>query len=149
MHEFKTLNAIQWYILAGLADGDEPFEAVDGNLKAIGKAIGKEFDPEDILIALFELYKLGFITIKQMPISPLGQNFEEKDINPDNPHEMLGDLEQFYDLYCQKREYLWKFDAGNRGEPAGIPFGIWFDMTERGRSELNKPDYEEYIVSIQ
>lgn len=29
----------------------------------------------------------------------------------------------------------------------GISFGIWFDMTESGRSELNKPDYEEYIVN--
>ena len=133
----KILTAIQWEILDTLAGGDEPFEAIDQQLGGVKTGI----NPDEILASLFELYKSDYITIKQIPISPLKQSFKEKDIMPNNPHEMLGDLEQFYEQYCEKRDYLWE---ANIGGVTGIPFGIWFEMTQNGRNEWSKPDYKKY-----
>ena len=136
----NKLSKLQWGILDSLVDQDEPFEAIYNSLKDININI----EPNEMLEELFNLYKSHYITIKQIPITPLGQNFKKKNIEPFSPTEILGDLEQYYHLYCEKKDYLWKFDAGNTGSSAGIPFGIWIDITEKGRTEWENPSYKEY-----
>ena len=138
----KKLDRIQWEILSSLTDGDEPFEVVDGCVEDYDPSV----TPDQVLLVLLDLYKQGFLTIKQVPMTAFKQEFSKKNIRPrSHPREILGDVYSDYEEYCKKRDYLWKVRLGsNDEEPAGVPFGIWFDMTDKGRNECDKPVYRDY-----
>ena len=136
----NELNECQCLILEYLSDGDEPFESIDKMVLEINSSYSADYTRQ----MLFDLYKCDFIEIRQIPINPLGQSFIEKQLMPKNVEELMGDVVSFYYEYKLKRDYLWEFDAGNKGIPAGIPFGIWIARTEKGTEEYNKDIYNKY-----
>ena len=95
------LSRAQWCIFDWLVNGSEPFEVVDG---AVEEA-EPESTPQDTLGRLFELYQLGFVTLLQEPITPLGQSFPKKVITPQCPEEVVGELGEEFAAYS-KRSYI-------------------------------------------
>jgi hypothetical protein len=98
--------------------------------------------PYDTINELYALYKMGFVIIRQQPITALRQDFREKIISPASPMDILGDLKEYFNEYCKTRKYLWELTLG--GSPGGVPFGIWVEITAWGEEEAKKPEYMEY-----
>lgn len=136
----KELNESLWLILDCLSDGDEPFESIDKSVLESNNS----YSADDTRQMLFDLYKRGFIKVSQIPIEPLGQGFQEKELTPKNVEELMGDVVIYYDEYKFKRNYLWEFDAGNKGISAGVPFGIWIARTDEGTEEYSKDIYMKF-----
>jgi len=136
------LTKKQWSILDILQNDEEPFEVVDG---VIGE-IDPDSTPLDTLNELLNLYKMGLVTIKQQPITALNQDFLVKEIHPESAKDIIGDLPEYFEHYCRDRKYIWKLDIGSG--PAGVPFGIWIQLTPSGREEADKREYEIYLKNI-
>ena len=134
----SELSFAEWTILDTLVDDIEPFEVVDRFLSGFVQNL----TPLDTIKALFKLAGLGYIRIFQMPIKPLGQDFKENEIIPRKPEDIMGDLTEYFEQYCVKRDYLRFSDIG--GSRGGIPFGIWFRLSDSGRAEWSSERYREY-----
>ncbi len=132
------LNKSERNILNALQYGEEPFEVIDA---AVEKTNPKS-TPYDTINELFALYKMGFVIIKQQPITALRQDFTKKTMSPKSPMDILGDLREYFNEYCKTRKYLWELTLG--GGPSGLPFGIWVEITASGEEEAKKPEYMEY-----
>lgn len=113
----------EWTFLNALKAGDQPFETVDGILKDNDPCIS----PQDTLDIAFGLYKSGCIKIILCPVSLMGKNFEEKEIEPECSAGILGDLARYFEEYCRDRKPLWSCGCGE-----AVPFGIWFSLTSEG-----------------
>ncbi len=134
-----TLSRLQWIVLNSLADGDEPFEIMDMD---IVKA-DAESTPRDTLGHLMGLYRMGFVTLAQAPLSG-HQDFEEKPITPEQPEDIIAEFAGPFRLYCEKRDWTQTDDTTVAGTNIGIPFGVYAEMTEAGRREWEKPEYKPY-----
>ena len=121
-------------------DDSEPLEVCDGILSDLNP----KHNPNETLIILFDLYKHRFLQFRQTPLKPLGQDFSMKDIQPNSPEEIIGDLEPKFKEYCEKRAYLSTFGTNKKDQPIGIPFGIYVSLTQAGREEVDKPGYKIY-----
>jgi hypothetical protein len=136
------LTKKQRSILDILRNDEEPFEFVD----SVIEEIDPESTPLDTLNELLDLYKMGFVIIKQQPITALNQDFSAKEIHPESARDILGDLFEYFEHYCRERKYIWELDIGDGS--AGVPFGIWVELTPSGREEADKREYEEYLKDI-
>jgi hypothetical protein len=132
------LNKNQWSILDILLCDEEPLETAD----EIVKEVCPESTPCDTLNELYALYQMGFVVIKQQPITALGQDFARRTIEPSSPQDILGDLQEYFEDYCKTRKWLWELTLGD--SPGGVPFGIWIEITPSGREEAEKPDYKDF-----
>jgi len=128
-----ALNREEWIALDAFADDDmEPVEQVFIALKRGGVTQ----TPAQFLSLMFGLFRKGFVTIEQRAI--MGQDFPERAILPTTPAEIVGDLGAEFEEFFSRGEYLRKYDG------AGVPFGIYFVLTESGRVEMNKPEYAPF-----
>lgn len=130
----------QWNILNCCADADEPIEQVYANYSEHDQTV----DPALLLSDLLRLYQSGLITIRQIPMDWCGQEFAERNINPESPDDIVGDLRDSFDEFRRKREWLCYEQGGQYTGPSGIPFGIWIDMTPAGRAEWERREYQVY-----
>ena len=139
--EVDLLTKRQWLLLDRLADQDEPLECAY-NAYADGD---RSIDPRRMLDDILLLVQRGLITIRQEPISALQQTFKTKTITPKSASEIVGDLTDDFENFCVKRDYLHYATLGEGpNATAGVPFGIWIDMTTAGRREWNDAKYEPY-----
>ncbi len=136
------LTKKQWSILDILQYDEEPFEVADG----VVLEIDSDSTPFDTLNELLTLYKVGLVTIRQQPITALKQDFLAKKICPELARDILGDLSEYFEHYCRDRKYIWELDLGSG--PAGVPFGIWVELTSSGREEVERREYEIYLKDI-
>ena len=136
------LTRPQWLILNCLADEDEPLESV----YAAFSEGDQSHDPARLLSVLFALYEMGFVIFRQEPIQALGQKLASRPINPASPAEIVGDCGEAFEEFRAKRDYLAHLTLGDGpyASPAGVPFGIWVEMTPAGRAEWNRPEYAVY-----
>ena len=137
----KELSPDEWHALNSLADDIEPVEAVFRSLHREG------FTPsaDEFLAIMFALFSRGFVTIRQASISGFGQQFAERTITPSQPHEIVGDLDSAFREAYSLGDYLHHVAIPADSTPAGVPFGIYFDLTPAGRTEWNKPIYESFF----
>lgn len=136
------LTKPQWLILNCLADQDEPLESV----YAAFSEGDRSQDPAQLLPALFALSEMGFVVFRQEPIRPLGQELVSRSISPTKPTDILGDCAEAFEEFRVKRDYLAHLTLGSGpyASPAGVPFGIWVDMTPAGRAEWDRSEYAGY-----
>ena len=129
------LSEIQLAILELLLyDEEEPLEAIDSEALELEPQI----QLDQVLSEILSLYKEGLVTIHQIPITALGQQFEKKELKPVYIAEIAGDLMDDFKEYSKSREYLNKFRLGEKPEETGVPFGIWIRITEKGKSVIEK-----------
>jgi hypothetical protein len=128
--------------LNSLADQDEPLEAVyaacsEGN---------RSQDPAELLPPLFALSQMGFVVFRQEPIRALGLELASRAINPAKPSDIVGDCMEAFEEFRVKRDYLAHLTLGGGPDTsaAGVPFGIWVEMTPAGRAEWDRPQYAVY-----
>jgi hypothetical protein len=130
---------LQWLILNCLADQDEPLESVYATFSEGGRSQ----DPAQLLPVLFALSEMGLVIFRQEPIRALGQELASKAINPTKPADIVGDCTEAFEEFRAKRDYLAHLTLG--GGPyatsAGVPLGIWVEMTPAGRAEWKRPKY--------
>jgi len=127
-----SLNREQWIALDALSDDMEPVEQVFFALRDSGAAL----TPTQFLALMFGLFRAGFVTIRQSPI--MGQEFIARVILPATPAEIVGDLDAEFAEFYSRGEYLRRHQGG------GVPFGIYFVLTEPGRIEKDKPEYAAF-----
>ena len=77
--------------------------------------------------------KKGSISIYQIPIDLLGQEFTERELSPETIDEIFGDLIEESKEYRLKRESSDKIKNISKKEP-DIPLGIYFKITEMGET---------------
>jgi hypothetical protein len=138
----SVLTRPQWLILDCLADRDEPLESV----YAAFSEEDRSHDPAQLLSVLFGLYEMGYVIFRQEPIRALGQELASRVISPTCPAEIVGDCAEAFEEFRSKRDYLVSLTLGT-GEyaaTAGVPFGIWVEMTRAGRAEWDRPEYAAY-----
>jgi hypothetical protein len=124
------LKREEWIALEAFADDDiEPLEQVFFALRAEDVMLA----PTQFLALMFGLFREGFVSIQQSPI--MGQEFIERAILPATPAAIVGDLGADFAEFYSRGEYLRQYDGG------GVPFGIYFLLTESGRVEKDKPEY--------
>ena len=137
----SPLSKIEFHALNALADGIEPVEFVLGSLQGEGITLsGNEF-----LAVMFGLFRRGYITVSQAPIPAFGQEFSERTITPDRPEDIVGDLEVAFRETYARGGYLRNAAIPAETPPAGVPFGIYFDLTPEGRTEWDLPQYESFV----
>ncbi len=126
------LSRIQIAVLDLLSIGEtESIEVIDGE----ALKVAPQATLDEVLAELLDLYKKGLISIYQIPLPPLGQQFPQKELTPETIDEIFGDLIEDADEYRQKRDYLKKVKISkNSKTESGIPFGVYFAITERGES---------------
>lgn len=135
------LTRRQWFLLDALSDQDEPLESLynaytDGD---------RTIDPHRMMDDIFQLFQQGLITIRQEPVSVFQNDFERKAIIPNSASDIIGDLKNEFISFCSKRDYLWHITLGEGSNAtAGVPFGIWIDMTEAGRREWRNSKYKSF-----
>jgi hypothetical protein len=136
-----VLSRPQWLILNCLADQDEPLESVYSAFSE-----DRSQDPAQLLAILFALSEMGFVVFRQEPIRALGQELASRAINPATPADIVGDCAEAFEEFRMKRDYLarLKLGGGPYASPAGVPFGIWVEMTPVGRAEWDRPEYAVY-----
>jgi hypothetical protein len=129
-------------ILNCLADQDEPLESV---YAAFSEGDHSQ-DPAQLLPILFTLSEMGFVVFRQEPIRALGQELASQPINPARPADIVGDYAETFEEFRTKRDYLTHLTLGGGpyASPAGVPFGIWVEMTPGGRAEWDRPEYAVY-----
>ena len=138
----QPLSRIEFHALNALADGTEPLEFVLGSLEQEGIKPSRD----EFLALMFGLFRRGYITISQAPIPAFGQQFSERAITPASPEDIVGDLEvAFRDTHAHGG-YLRSVAVPADTTPAGVPFGIYFDLTAEGRAEWDLPEYESFVV---
>ena len=124
------LSRIQTAVLDLLSIGEaETLEVFDKeSLK-----VEPEASIDKVLSELLDLYKKGLVSIYQIPLPPLGQQFAQKELNPETSDEIFGDLIEDSKEYRLKRDYLKKIKISENSKvESGIPLGIYFNITERG-----------------
>ena len=128
------LSRIQIAVLDLLSIGEtEPIEVIDGEALKVAPQAALD----EVLSDLLDLHKKGLISIYQIPLPPLGQQFAQKELNPETADEIFGDLIDDSHEYRQKRDYLKKIKISeNSKTESGIPLGIYFAITERGESVI-------------
>ena len=124
------LSRIQTAILDLLSLGEtETIETIDKE----AQGVEPEASIDMVLSELLDLYKNGLISIYQIPLPPLGQQFAQKELSPETGDEIFGDLIEESKEYRQKRDYLQKMKIAETSRvESGIPLGIYFSITERG-----------------
>ena len=137
----QLLSPVEWNALNALADDMEPVESVFRCLREDGVTLSAD----EFLATMFGLYRRGFITITQAPIPAFGQQFSERAITPSSPEEIVGDLDAAFREAYRHGDYLRRVSIPADSAPAGIPFGIYFDLTAEGRAEWSKPVYEPFV----
>ena len=135
------LTRVEFHALNALADGIEPLEFVLGSLSGEGIKPSRE----EFLVLMFGLFRRGYITITQAPIPAFGQEFSERAINPVCPEDVAGDLEVEFQKTYAHGGYLRSAAIPADALPAGVPFGIYFDLTPAGRAEWGQPQYESFV----
>jgi hypothetical protein len=137
----NPLSRVEFHALNALADGIEPLEFVLGSLEGEGIKLSRD----EFLALMFGLFRRGYITISQAPIPSFGQEFSERAITPASPEDLAGDLKvPFQETYAHGG-YLRSAATPANTPPAGIPFGIYFDLTPAGRAEWDLPQYEVFV----
>ena len=127
------LKREEWIALDAFSDDDmEPLEQVFFALRSYGVTL----TPAQFLALMFGLFREGFVSIQQSPI--MGQEFIERAIVPATPTAIVGDLGAEFAEFYSRGEYLRQYDG------AGVPFGIYFLLTESGRIEKDKPEYASF-----
>ena len=135
------LGRVEFHAFNALADGIEPLEFVLGSLEGEGIKLSRD----EFLTLMFGLFRRGYITISQAPIPAFGQEFSERAITPACPEDIAGDLEvAFRDTYVHGG-YLRSAAIPAGTPPAGVPFGMYFDLTPAGRTEWDLPEYESFV----
>ena len=138
----QPLSRVEFHALNALADGIEPVEFVLGSFEEEGITLSRD----EFLAVMFGLFRRGYITISQAPIPAFGQQFSERTITPASPEDIVGDLEiAFRDTHAHGG-YLRSVAIPADITPAGVPFGIYFDLTPEGRAEWDLPEYESFVV---
>ena len=135
------LSRVEFHALNALADGIEPLEFVLGSLEEQGIRLSRD----EFLVLMFGLFRRGYITISQAPIPAFGQEFSERPIAPACPEDIAGDLEVAFQETYAHGGYLRSAAIPADTPPAGIPFGIYFDLTPTGRAEWDLPEYESFV----
>lgn len=125
---------MEWCFLNALADDIEPVEEVFRSLRESSF----EVSANEFLVIIFTLFNRGFITIQQAPMEAFEQNFVERNVIPSRPAYVVGDLGNSFREFFANGDYLRRYDG------AGIPFGIYFDLTIKGREEWNHPVYQSF-----
>jgi hypothetical protein len=140
--EASVLTRPQWLILNCLADQDEPLESV----YAAFSEDDRSQDPAQLLPVLFGLSEMGFIVFRQEPIQALGQEMASRAINLARPADIVGDCAEAFEEFRAKRDYLahLTMGSGSYASSAGVPFGLWVEMTPAGRAEWDRPKYAVY-----
>ena len=139
------LTRTEWCALDALADDIEPVESVMQRLREEGFTLsGDEF-----LQVMFGLAQRGFVTVSQAPIRGFGQQFAERAISPTSPADIVGDLQHEFCETHQRVDYLQRIAITADSDPAGVPFGIYFDLTASGRAEWDKPEYNAYWTTLR
>jgi hypothetical protein len=136
--EVPVLTRQQWLILNCLADQDEPLESV---YAAFAEDDFSQ-DPAQLLTVLFALYELGCVVFRQEAIPALGQEFPSRVLHPAKPTEIVGDCAEAFEEFRATRDYLAYYltlGSGPYASPTGVPFGIWAELTPRGRAERDRP----------
>jgi len=125
------LTRVEFHALNALADGIEPLEFVLGSLSGEGIKLSRD----EFLVLMFGLCRRGYITISQAPIPAFGQEFSERAITPVCPEDIAGDLEVAFQETYAHGGYLRSAAIPADTPLAGVPFGIYFDLTPAGRVE--------------
>jgi hypothetical protein len=131
----KMLSKHQWQVLNSLADGSEPFEQITIDALALDPTI----TPGGVLSDVYALYGMGYVSIDQVPLCAADQTFNARAINPTCEEEVVGDLREQYLQFEATGDYLVQVDH------AGVPFGVYLDVTDAGRVEWDRNEYNEYI----
>jgi len=135
------LTEYDWNILDEIQEQDEPFEVIDTSMR--GRL--KDSSPEQLLEAVFRLYEMELVSIKQSPIRALGQAFSERQVKPRSAAECFGDLNLEYEDYFRSIHEPGATPARKKGkEEHPIPIGIWIDITDSGQSEYDLDDYMDF-----
>jgi hypothetical protein len=134
------LTRAEWCALNALADDIEPVEEVVRSLREDGFALSVD----EFLHTMFALVQRGFVMVSQAPIPAFGQHFAERAITPTCPEDIIGDLGAEFHKTYRYGDYLRRASIPAGSEPAGIPFGIYFDLTAAGRAEWDQPVYRAY-----
>ena len=131
----NPLSQLEWLVLNALADDMEPVEAISHDLCHNS---GLTLSADQFLTVIFNLYCRGYLTVKQAPIPAFGQQFAERILDPSQPHEVVGDLDAPFRQAYATGDYL------RHVMSAGVPFGIYCELTASGRGEWDNPRYESY-----
>ena len=126
------LSPAEWHALDSMLDDIEPVEEV---ARAIREA-GIVFSADEFLATMLSLFRRGFITIRQAPIPAFDQEFSDREITPLQSSEIVGDLDAEFRATYAHGDYLRRVSIPADSEPAGVPFGIYFNLTSSGRAEL-------------
>ena len=130
------LNKLQWFILDTLVNGSEPLEQVYLDLQYDSLVSS----PDVLLPEILQLSKMDFVTLRQESLGEsAGQSFENRDIQPNAVEQVLGDLQEQYHRFKAKGDYVKCFCD------SGIPFGVYLKMSDSGRAERDRPEYESYL----
>ncbi len=138
LNNSEEVSPAEWHALDSMADDMEPVEEV---ARAIREA-GILCTPDEFLETIASLFRRGFVTIRQAPMPAFGQEFPEREITPSKPGEIVGDLDAEFRATYAHGDYLRHVSIPADSAPAGVPFGIYFDLTPSGRAEWEKPIYE-------
>ena len=71
-----------------------------------------------------------------------GQQFLGRVISPSQASEIVGDLGTEFCAAFNHGDYMRRVAIPSDSTPAGVPLGIYFDITTTGRAEWNKPIYK-------
>lgn len=129
------LSRHQWEVLNSLADGSEPFEQIA--IDAFG--LDPTVTPACVLSDVYALNGMGYVSICQIPLRAAGQMFEERAINPTCEEEVVGDLQEQYRQFEATGGFLVQV------ADTGVSFGVYLDMTDAGRVEWDRNEYNRYI----
>ncbi len=132
------LSQVEWSILDMLSVDSEPLEIIDGLVAQLLPKSGAD----DTLLLIYNLFRMGFLTIRQIPIQALGQSFPKREVLAYQPLDVVGDLRATYQKYRQTRRYLSTYLSN--GVINGIPFGIWLILTRDGQQEADRQLYQQY-----
>ena len=139
----NELTRAEWCALNALADDIEPVEEVSRSLRQDSFTLSAD----EFLQTMFGLIQRGFVIVSQAPIPAFGQQFSERTITPSRPEDIVCDLDaEFRETYA-RGDYLRRVSIPADSEPAGVPFGIYFDLTYLGRAEWGKPIYKVYYAA--
>ena len=109
----------------------EPIETIDEE----ALKVEPHASLDKVLSELLDLYKKGLISIYQIPIVQLGQEFTERELSPETGDEIFGDLFEYAKKCGQERGFLDKIKRSNSSKiETHTPLGIYFKITERGES---------------
>ncbi len=133
-----ALSQLEWSILDMLSLDAEPLEIVDG----LVKQFAPQSNAADTLQIIFNLYRMGFLAIRQIPVQAFGQSFPKRELNPCQPLDVVGDLRSSYRKFRKTRHYLSSYQAN--GVVTGIPFGIWLVLAPDGHHEADRDLYRKY-----